>query len=68
MKQIVFSFDQQSYDVIEAMRAEGGFNTLAEVLQRSLQINKALNHHYRQGFTEVIVRDPQTNSRKYLKQ
>ncbi len=39
---------------------------MAETVRESLQISKALQSQAAQGFTEVLVRNPETNAERVL--
>lgn len=65
-KRVVFSFDERSYDSLEQMKSEGRFSTLAETVRQSLRASRALQAQGRQGFSEVIVRNPETGEERVL--
>ena len=60
-KRVVFTFDDQSFNTLSTMQEEGHFKSLAETVRRSLRLARALQVQKQKGFTEIIVRDPQTN-------
>jgi hypothetical protein len=65
-KRVVFTFDERSFDALTAMKVVGRYSSLAEAVRDSLQITRAIQSQAEQGFTEVIVRNPQTDERRTL--
>ena len=46
--------------------SQGRFSSMADTVRESLQISRALQSQANQGFTEVIVRNPETNEERVL--
>jgi Arc/MetJ-type ribon-helix-helix transcriptional regulator len=65
-KRVVFSFDERILDSQEKHTEQGRFSSMAETVRESLQISRALQSQASQGFTEVIVRNPETNEERVL--
>ena len=65
-KRVVFTFDDRSLRSLEEIKDQGHFRTLADTVRNSLQINRALQEQAQQGFTEIVVRNPQTSEEKVL--
>jgi hypothetical protein len=65
-KQVIFTFNEHSYESLKQIQSVGRFSTLAEAIQQSLVISKALQSQGKQGFTEVIVRNPETGCERVL--
>ena len=65
-KRVVFSFDDRSYDSLEQMKKEGRFGTLAETVRQALRVSRAFQTQGKQGFTEVVVRNPETGKERVL--
>lgn len=65
-KRVVFSFDERSYDSLEQMKEEGRFGTLAEAVRQALRTSRALQSQGKQGFTEVVVRNPKSGEERVL--
>ena len=65
-KRVVFSFDERSYDSLEQMKKEGRFATLAEAVRQALRVSRAFQSQGKQGFTEVVVRNPETGDERVL--
>lgn len=60
-KRVVFSFNDRSLDQLEQFKERGGFSSLAEAVRFSLQISGSLQQQSQKGYTEIIVRNPDTN-------
>jgi len=65
-KRVVFSFDERSLESLEKLTQQGRFSSMADTVRESLQISRALQSQARQGFTEVVVRNPETNEERVL--
>lgn len=65
-KRIAFTFDERSIDTLEIMTEEGHFSNLADTVRESLQVNRALQTQAKKGFTEIIVRNPETNEERII--
>lgn len=65
-KRVIFTFDDRSFDTLQQITSSGGFSSMADTVRESLQINRALQTQATQGFTEVIVRNPQTNEERVV--
>tara|TARA_B100002003_G_C13935347_1_gene454220 strand:- start:493 stop:714 length:222 start_codon:yes stop_codon:yes gene_type:complete len=64
---VALEFDDESFALLNLMRAKGGHGTYAPVLGDSLRTLRALQYHASQGFTEVAVRNPVNKERMYLR-
>jgi Arc/MetJ-type ribon-helix-helix transcriptional regulator len=65
-KRVVFSFDERSLESLEKLTEQGRFSSMADTVRESLQISRALQSQANQGFTEVLVRNPETNEERVL--
>ena len=65
-RRVVFSFDARSLESLERLTEEGRFSSMADTVRESLQISRALQSQANQGFTEVVVRNPETNEERVL--
>lgn len=65
-RRVVFSFDQRSLESLEKLTAQGRFSSMADTVRESLQISRALHSQAGQGFTEILVRNPETNEERVL--
>ena len=63
---IAFTFDLNSLEALEEMKEEGHYSSLAETVRDSLQINRALQTQAKKGYSEIIVRDPETGDERVL--
>ena len=66
-KQVLFTFDERSFASLEALTLQKGFSSMSHTVQESLPIMGALQKHAAEGFTEVIVRNPETDERRVLR-
>jgi Arc/MetJ-type ribon-helix-helix transcriptional regulator len=65
-KRVVFSFDERSLESLQKLTEQGRFSSMADTVRESLQISRALQSQAGQGFTEVMVRNPETNEERVL--
>lgn len=66
MKRIAFTFDALSLATLTVMTHEGQYSSMADCVRESLQINRALHSQAKQGFTEVIMRNPCTGAERVV--
>ncbi len=65
-RRVVFSFDERSLESLQKLTEQGRFASMADTVRESLQISRALQAQAKQGFTEVIVRNPETDEERVL--
>ena len=65
-RRVVFELDESTLRALEDMTKQGGFGSLAETMRQSLQISQALQSQAGQGFTEVMVRKPETSQERVI--
>ena len=65
-RRVMFTFDERSLDSLQRITKEGRYPSMAETVRDSLQINRALQVQAQQGFTEVVVRNPQTKEDRVI--
>lgn len=65
-RRVVFSFDERSLESLERITEQGRFPSMANAVRESLQISRALQIQGEQGFTEVVVRNPETKEERVL--
>jgi len=65
-RRVAFTFDDSSIKTLAQMTAEGQYSSMADCVQESLQITRALHLQARRGFTEVIVRNHDTGAERVL--
>lgn len=65
-RRVVFSFDERSLESLEKITKQGRYTSMASAVKDSLQISHALQGQVEQGFSEIIVRNPQTNEERVI--
>ena len=65
-KRIVFTFDERTRKMLEDLKIDGHYKSLSEVVKDALRIKNGLHAQSKQGYTEIIVRDPKTNKEKVM--
>jgi hypothetical protein len=65
-RRVVFSFDERSLESLQKLTKQGRFSSMADTVRESLQISRALQGQAHQGFTEIVVRNPETNEERVL--
>lgn len=65
-KRVAFTFDERSLTTLRKMTEEGNFSSMADTVHKSSQISRTLQTQAQQGFTEIIVRDPETEEERML--
>ena len=65
-KRVVFTFDKESYDALRSMTDQAGFKSMAETVRESLRIARALQRQSNAGFTELTMRNPDTQRERTL--
>ena len=65
-RRVVFTFDERSLESLERITEQGRFPSMANAVRESLQISRALQAQAERGFTEVVVRNPETKEEKVL--
>ncbi len=65
-RRVVFSFDERSLDSLKNITEQGHFASMADSVRESLQISRALQVQAGQGYTEVVVRNPETKEERVI--
>ncbi len=65
-KRVVFTFDDHSVRTLEQMTQEGHFSSMADTVRESLQISRALQTQVQKGFTELVMRNPETEQERIV--
>lgn len=65
-KRVVFTFDERSLESLEQLKEQSRSGSLAETVRSSLQVNRALQQQKEQGYSEVVVRNPETKEERVL--
>lgn len=63
---VVFTFDERSLDILKRMTENGRFRSMAETVRAALGITQVLQTQQAQGFTEVVVRNPETQQQRTI--
>jgi Arc/MetJ-type ribon-helix-helix transcriptional regulator len=63
---VVFSFDERSLESLQRIREQGRFSSMADAVRESLQVSRALQSQAEQGFSELVVRNPQTGEERVI--
>ena len=65
-KRVVFTFDERSLESLEKLKEQARFDSLAEAVRNSLQVARALQQQKEQGYTEVVVRNPNNKEERVV--
>ena len=65
-KRVVFTFEAESFSSLEKLQEDGDYPSLAETVKDSLKILWAVQQHAKRGYTELIVRNPSTDTEKLV--
>jgi len=65
-RRVVFDFDESSFESLQELTEQGRFGSMGETVRDSLQIARALRSQAGSGFTEVVVRNPDTQRERVL--
>jgi len=65
-KRILFTFDPRSHQNLRELTGVGGFPSASDAVRDALRVARALQDQARQGFTEVVVRNPVTQQEKTM--
>jgi Arc/MetJ-type ribon-helix-helix transcriptional regulator len=65
-KRVGFTFDDHSVRTLEQMTQEGRFSSMADTVRESIQISRALQTQAKKGFTEIVMRNPETQQERVM--
>jgi hypothetical protein len=65
-QRVVFSFDERSLESLQKIKEQGRFTSMGEAVRESLQISRALQSQATQGFSEIVVRNPETREERVI--
>ena len=65
-QRVVFTFDERSLDSLKRITAQGHFGSMAGAVRESLQISQALQAQAEEGFTQVVVKNPETKEERII--
>lgn len=63
---VVFTFDERSLAVLKQMTEESHFPSMAATVRAALRIVNTLQTQAKNGYTEVIVRNPTTGAERMI--
>ena len=63
---VEFTFDAISFATLSTMTEEGQYSSMADCVRESLQVNHTFQQLARQGFTEVVVRNPRSGAEREI--
>jgi len=65
-QRVVFTFDERSLDSLKRITEQGHFGSMAGAVREALQISRALQAQAQEGYTEIIVRNPETKEERVI--
>jgi hypothetical protein len=65
-QRVVFSFDERSLESLQKIKEQGRFTSMGEAVRESLQISRALQSQATQGYSEIVVRNPETKEERVI--
>ena len=65
-KQFTVAFDEKSLASLEQLTHDGGFKTMDDALSESLRLSHTIHSEARDGFTQVVLRNPKTNEERVV--
>jgi hypothetical protein len=63
---VIFTFDKDSLESLRKIQEKMGFKSLAETVRESLRLANSLREQAEQGYSELILRNPETNKEREL--
>ena len=65
-KRVVLSFDAVAYGNLEELRKKRGLKSVADAIKDALVVRTILERQAEQGFSELVVRTPETRKERPL--
>ena len=65
-QRVVFTFDKSSLDSLRRVQSRGEFSSMGTAVRDSIQLSEIFQDLVAQGYTEVLLRNPDTNKEKTL--
>jgi hypothetical protein len=65
-QRVVFSFDENSLSALNTVKKRGGFTSLGSAVRESIQLNEFLQDQAAKGFSEIVLRDPESQKEKTI--
>lgn len=66
MKRVVFNFDEQSLKRLQSIAKDLNYKSPAGVVGDAVAVFDAIAKTHKQGFTELVVRNPNTNKEREI--
>jgi hypothetical protein len=63
---VIFDFDEENLEVLRRMTNQFQFEDMGETVRQSLRVVFALREQAKEGYTQVVVRNPSTQGEKIL--
>ena len=65
-RRVRFTFDEPSLRALEVMTEEGNYDSMVDTIRESLKISRALQTQAKQGFSEITLRNPDTEEKRVI--
>lgn len=65
-KRVAFTFDGPGFNMLQNTTQSGGYSTAGEAIRDSLGTYNALQEQVSEGYSEVVVRNPETGAERVL--
>jgi hypothetical protein len=65
-ERVVFTFDPTSLQTLNHVKEKGDFSSLAMAVRESVQLNDFFQNLVDKGFSEIVVRNPETQQEKTI--
>ncbi len=66
-KKVTFQFDAVDYEHLEQVREKRGYDSVGEIVGRSLKLQDTLWSEEEKGFNEILVHNPQKDKTRILR-
>lgn len=66
MKKLTFEFDENAVKALDEIQRSGGYDGLGTVVGESLGVRAAMQELEKEGYSQVLVRNPRTNRMRQL--
>jgi hypothetical protein len=65
--QVLFTFDEENFELLKTMTRELELGVMGDTVRQSLIVVRSLQEQAKDGYTEVIVRNPKNQGERILK-
>jgi len=65
-QRVVFTFDDSSLESLRQVQDRGEFSSMGTAVRESVQLSEILQDQVAEGFSQIILRNPQTNQEKTI--